>query len=253
MSPSPNAVELLTRGVRLPLAPLDHVHLLVIVEAIEAAWTSVLSEFGEVARSGIESRVNALLVTRLTVALRDRTSLFAKLVSSVHRGSEQFGFDGTKHEFRPDLNFELRKGDGAFPLVGECKILDSGGRSLRRYEREGVDRFVGGSYGWASAEALMVAYVRDGSTPADGLGARLGTPAHPWPDGSRGPHARTLHARTFRYVGRPSGEDQPGAVSIVHVWLSDGNRRDDRDESFVAPSGVDRRRGPAPIGAGSRT
>jgi hypothetical protein len=76
---------------------------------------------------------------------------------------------------KPDIVFALSgiprpgSGDGLYDgLFVECKIIDSGSRTVAEYCRNGLNRFVDGSYAWRMREGMMLAYVRTSqSLPAD--------------------------------------------------------------------------------------
>ncbi|KAA2235860.1 hypothetical protein [Salinarimonas soli] len=190
-----------------------------IVDAICEAWDKMSADFPEPTAEEDESRVNGALHNHLLLALQEQT-LLSSLVRNVTRGSEQYSYDGTKHEFRPDLNFHLTARDIRFPLVGECKIIDaSTHRTIARYKRDGIDRFTSGNYGWACVEALMVAYVRDASDAETSLAAATGSAPERWVGVRSTAHYRSVHARGFQYVGRDPREECPGDIGIIHIWL----------------------------------
>lgn len=110
-------------------------------------------------------------------------------------------------------------------MIVECKIVHPAtGRTLSDYCTEGIDRFVSGDYAWGSAEGFMLAYVRDGSTPAKHLAKHLVASPH----ATTAPLKRlmraigageTHHHRTFRYPSRRPPDDDPKSIKLWHLWL----------------------------------
>jgi hypothetical protein len=230
MRPRLDQIDELTRGIDLPLLPLHPEHLRVIVEVLSAAWSDLLQRHPRVLLQEDEAAINALMETRL-LALLDEDSLWAQMVRTVARGRETLSFDGTHLEKRPDLSLYLTYRNAAFPLVIECKIIDAANsKSGKLYCDNGVSRFLTGEYAWAAREALMVAYVRDKSTIASTLAPLFVPPAAgPAPYASEGAVAsmgapppdlaRSSHGRNFRYPLRQPPRDQPGIISLWHLWL----------------------------------
>ncbi|MSP00880.1 MAG: hypothetical protein EXR07_07510 [Acetobacteraceae bacterium] len=238
---SSGQVEALTKGVRLPLPAIEPEHLDVILETLQAAFHDVAADHKVTLRSGDEAEINALMDARLNALLiqsdpedgryeASLAMLWRQIANAVARGKEMVSFDGTHIEKRPDLNIFLSFRHPSFPLVVECKLIDRhGGKSPRLYCDNGVVRFLRGEYGWATREAVMLGYIRDGSRLATALGPLL-TPtgganryavrqalqvARPPPPDI----AHSVHERWFRYVGRLSPNDDPGVISIWHLWM----------------------------------
>lgn len=214
-------VALLTRGLRLPEAPLHPMHVAIIVEAICEAWEAVLAAEPDTATGQPERVVNAALITHLKHGLR-RRSPFSTLVSHVERGVEQHSFDGSRFENRPDLNFLLTERDRHFPFVGECKIIDHANRQgLAKYKVDGIARFEKGHYAWTNTEGIMVAYVRDASKAQAALPGVVGSTPSAFEVATR-THHRSSHPRRFFYVDRDPVAEPPGDIAIFHVWLANG-------------------------------
>ena len=176
-----------------------------------------------------ETEVNTLIETRLN-ALIEEDQRWSQLVSGVARGRETVSYDGSHLEKRPDLSIFLTKRSASFPLIVECKLIDVSSRKrIDLYCSDGLVRFVRGEYGWATREAFMLAYVRDGSTIPSCLEPFLAQSRTRRPDaylteslpssigGSGARLARSTHNRVFRYVGLSSGS--PGAITIWHLWI----------------------------------
>ncbi|MGE0503769.1 MAG: hypothetical protein AB7I79_24340 [Rhizobiaceae bacterium] len=230
-TPRPEQIDALTRGLVLPLAPLDDEHLFLVADMLATAWDDLGRSSNQTLASGSEAEINALLAARLTGMLNEYP-LWEQLVRCITRGTETVSFDGTHLEKRPDLSIHLTARTPAFPLLVECKLIDApAGKTSALYCSHGLRRFLTGEYGWAIRESMMLAYVRDQSTTASCLapfliGSRSQEP-EPYP--MRHPPVtiarsaldlcKTSHDRAFRYVGREAPVDDPGPVAIWHIWL----------------------------------
>ena len=228
--PREDQVAELTQGLSLPLAPLHKMHLVLIAEVLTLAWNELLVERGSTLLSGGKAEVNALMTTRLN-ALLEEDALWSQLVRNVTRGTETISYDGSHLEKRPDLSIHLTYRRPSFPLIVECKLIDaSSKKTIKLYCAKGLARFLRGEYGWATREAFMLAFVRDGSTIWSCLEPFLAkartlqpdmylTEALPEPMGGSGMHlARSSHSREFCYVGPP--QNLPGAIAIWHLWIA---------------------------------
>jgi hypothetical protein len=219
----------LTAGVPLPLPALPSVVLQVIVSGIVTAWKRIPQD--QVIAAD-EAALNAMLEIQLNGLLRSGGRLGA-LVAVVVRGKETVSFDGRHLEKRPDLSLVLTDNAYArdFPLVAECKLIDRRAKkAVDLYCKNGVSRFVGGEYGWARPEGIMLAYVRDGSTIATVLSPYLArcsesvidpfcTVVLPKPVGAEADQGDSEHFRPFRYPERFPASD-PGNIRLRHLWLS---------------------------------
>ncbi len=170
----------------------------------------------------METRLNALL---------EEDELWSQLVRDVARGKETVSYDGAHLEKQPDLSIHLTDRSPSFPLVVECKLIDAPSeKRIKLYCDKGLARFVRGEYAWATREAFMLAYVRDGSTIWSCLKPFLAkartlqpdiylTDALPEAMGESGmPLARSSHNRKFRYIGQ--SHSSPGAIAIWHLWIA---------------------------------
>jgi len=222
----------LTRGIQLPLPALEPDHLKIVAERLLRAFNEVRTLSPDTVSSGIEAEVTALMEARLNTLIEEDT-LWAQLVLCVARGKESLSFDGSHLEKRPDLSIYLSNRARGFPLVAEAKILDSASaRTEALYCDHGLRRFVEGEYAWSNREAFMIAYVRDGSTIdmtlkpflADAMTRILPSyrveelPVHAGDCSSDLAYSR--HGRTFVYTNQTSPTDQPGPITIWHLWLS---------------------------------
>ena len=229
--PRQDQIEALTRGLRLPLAPIAEEHLEVIAEGLRQAFHDVRQNAPYTVYTGDEPEVTALMQARLNGPMEE-VSLWRQLVLWVGRGSESVSFDGTHLEKRPDLAIVLSGAERRFPLVAEAKVLDAAGsKTIGRYGEKGIRRFVEGEYAWGNREALMIGYVRDGSSIDTTLTPFLlkAVTAHPdryrletlpAPGGAASSGwAYTRHGRKFVYGSQPP-PNSPGPISIWHLWLS---------------------------------
>ena len=227
--PREDQVAELTRGQSLPLAPLHETHLVFIAEVLTRAWNELLVDRRSILLSGGETELNTLIETRLN-GLLEEDELWSLLVRSVARGRETVSYDGSHLEKRPDLSIHLTDRTPAFPLIVECKLIDAPStKKVDLYCSDGLVRFVRGEYAWATREAFMLAYVRDGSTVSSCLEPVLAQSRTKQPDiyltdalpesvGESDMHlARSRHNREFRYVGLSHG---PGAITIWHLWIA---------------------------------
>ncbi len=225
--PRPDQIAELTRGLDLPLAAIDDIHLCVIADGVAQAFNDIRQSAPGTVATGSETEVTALLEARLNTMI-EQNPLWRQLVASVVRGKESLSFDGSHLEKRPDLSIHLTARSRRFPLVAEAKIIDAS-KGEKLYCNEGLSRFLNGEYGWGGREALMVAYVRDGSTIADRLSPYLATPtqlasfAVEEAPASLGPavydSARSRHGRSFLYAHMPPPANDPGAIAVWHLWV----------------------------------
>jgi len=231
LRPRSDQIEELTRDVELPLSPLRKVHLEIIAEMLEQAWRDLKSTQGSTLSTGSETEVTSLMEIRINKLLDD-SALWASLVQGTARGGESLNYDGTKLEKRPDLSLQLTDRSRNFPLKVECKLIDSSsGKSVRLYCKEGLLRFVQGEYAWATQEAFMLAYVRDGSSTTSVLTPHLKTkrttkenPYHSDVPEQSNIHgsldlSRSRHGRPFTYIGNVANDD-PGSIELWHLWVS---------------------------------
>jgi hypothetical protein len=229
--PRPNQILELVRGLHLPLVALDKEHLAVIAEVIGEAWQYLLEHQSQTLASGTEPEISALLVTRLN-ALLDEHALWQLLVRSVSRGPEMTSFNGAHLEKRPDLAIHLSCRNPSFPLIVECKILDSGTRKgVDTYCDNGLTRFLVGEYAWPAREGFMLAYVRDGSSIAGALSPFLTESQskqppryaiEQMPDAlgiQNVDSAQSQHGRAFKYLVADHLNQDPGVISVWHLWM----------------------------------
>lgn len=228
----PDHIAELTRGLQLPLPEIDIDHLNVIAERLLQAFIQVRVQSPVTVASGGETEVTTLMESQL-LRMIEEDSFWRQLVRCVARGKESLSFDGSHLEKRPDLSIYLSDRSLRFPLIVEAKILDAAsGRTEARYCDDGLRRFINGEYAWANREAFMIAYVRDGScinlrlkpflsaammrVPLDYKVKALPTRAV----AGSSDLACSRHGRSFVYTGQTPSTNQPGPITIWHLWLS---------------------------------
>ena len=231
ITPRPDQIDALTRGLRLPLPAVETTYLEIIAESLSRAFHDVQISHPTQVASGSEAEVTALLEARLNV-MCEQDPLWRQLVLCAVRGKESVSFDGSHIEKRPDLSLYLSSRARNFPLIVEAKFLDTAtAKTTALYCDKGLRRFLAGEYAWAAQEAFMVAYVRDGSSIAGRLTPLLthdmaqaapnyavqtlpkaiGTPT--------GDLASSRHGRGFTYIHQAPPLHSPGAMTIWHLWL----------------------------------
>jgi hypothetical protein len=221
-----DVVAVLTQGLRFPLNPIAPEHMRIILNAIDVCWQKLPASKA----LGEEKDVNALFEPVLNSHVQN-DPLCKNLFSFVVRGKETVNFNGEKLEKRPDLQVMLATPRENFPLIIECKLIDHpNGKRVGMYCDEGIARFINGDYAWATREAIMLAYVRDGSDFESRLKPHLVASAgkkpdplmikvHPQADSSVHPTAYySEHGRSFKYTAETNGDD-PGTITLWHLWL----------------------------------
>lgn len=145
------------------------------------------------------------------------------------RGGELHDWTGTPiaSEKRPDLVLRSKTRPRAgmdprhFGLFIECKVVDRS-RVMHPYVRDGLARFVDGTYAWAVPIALMVAYVQGpyvlpgtlqkylSSDPSTSpLNTTVSLRALP----SAANVYTSIHARSFLL-----DSTSPGPIAVDHLW-----------------------------------
>ena len=230
-TPSLDQIAALVRGVRLPLEPLDPEYIGIVVEGLVDAFEDARITAPATVATGNEAAVTALIESYLNRRI-DEDPIWQSLVAQVGRGTESINYDGTKLEKRPDLSISFTARSRRFPLIVEAKIIDhQNSKTAKLYCDNGVRRFLIGDYSWGCREALMLAYVRDGSdletvltpqiTKKDTSGtAEYGTTVWPsiYPAAIR-ELASSRHNRSFLYPSQLPAHREPGPISIWHIWL----------------------------------
>ncbi len=101
--PRPDQVAALTRGVRLPLAPIPGDFLEILAEALSQAFHDIRADSPQTVTTGNEPEVTALMQARLNEMINEDT-LWRQLVNYVARGTDSISFDGSHIEKSPDLS-----------------------------------------------------------------------------------------------------------------------------------------------------
>lgn len=231
----PDQISELTRGLHLPLPAMDAVYLEIIAEGLSRAFNDIRAHSPLAVASGSEAEVTALLEGRLNTLI-EQDPFWGQLMMCVTRGKESISFDGSHIERRPDLSIHLSSRTRNFPLVAEAKILDSAAAKTETlYCDNGLCRFLAGEYAWASQEAFMVAYVRDGSSINGRLTPflskdmaqvppRYSVEALPASAGSGASDlAWSRHGRNFVYNHQAPPAHHPGPITVWHLWLAASN------------------------------
>ena len=228
LSPRPDQITELTRGLDLPLAAIDEVYLEIITEGLVRAFQDIRGSAFTSVTTGDEAEVTALLVNRLNRMIEEDT-VWRQLVNCVVRGAESLSYNGAHLEKRPDLSIFLSGRAQRFPMIAEAKIIDAT-RGENLYCSQGLRRFLDGQYGWGGREAIMIAYVRDGTTitgrlqpylaqfPQTGTYAVQAAPtalATTVCDA-----ARSSHGRFFLYSHTAPPANAPGAITLWHLWVN---------------------------------
>lgn len=233
LTPRPDQVAELTRGLDLPLPAISGPIMIVLAEAFAAAFAAIRTEWPHTVATGSEPEVTALLVSRLnamTDGEDEEAGLWRNLVRCVGRGDECISYNGAHLEKQPDLSIWLTNRSARFPLVAEAKLLDkSSGKTEALYCSEGVHRFLVGQYGWGGREAFMLGYVRDGSTIAGKLKPYFGKQGHadtykvetgPIAVGAQGDSGHSQHGRDFFFSHLAPPANAPGPIALWHIWLN---------------------------------
>lgn len=231
IKPRPEQVAELTRNIKvLPLPPLHHLHLKLIVKILAKVWNELLTRCKNQIQIGDEPEVTTLVISVLN-NLRDEIPEWKRLVNCVCR-TELFNYNSEHLEKRSDISIFLTKRSANFPFIIECKLIDTDtGKYVRLYCQDGLARFLNGDYAWYDQQAMMLAYVRDGSTIATTLTPYLieQQKIRPDPFACEQPPAPfefadlelacSRHKRRFGYIHQ---QPPPGPIVIWHVWLSGG-------------------------------
>lgn len=206
----------------------------VIENAITVAWSRLrerhnLRELGEV-------QLNDLMRMELNDLLDEDPSPVPAYTSerfeTVERDSEFADHTGQLLGKKPDLRFRHagRKHPGVLrreqhALFVECKIVDStdGVHDMKFYAGKGLIKFVRGDYAWAMPSAMMIGYVRDGSSsvPVEltehlrDCKSRRAYRVRELPTKCTvGQAYESRHRRRFKVENF-----SPGDIAIIHVWL----------------------------------
>jgi hypothetical protein len=229
--------EIASEGFQLPHRALSIRSLLVVEQAVCAAWTLMREKprasFDLAAAD--EDEVTHELYERLYDEVFDKgvvDGFDTEIFASVRREPKVRNYNGEHLDKMPDLLVEfVDRPVGAMNsqhgLFIECKPVDATHTPGVHYCDKGVVRFVRGDYAWAMRNAMMIAYARSGYTVSpkfsNALAERtaLEAKAPPCECGNSKAGATsevvyiTEHRRTFTYVNG----SEPLTIVIRHLWL----------------------------------
>lgn len=189
-----------------------------IIEALRWAWAELLRDEPQLVRSGHEENVTV----RLQELLNERRNGKRRVhwlndFETVTRGESQKTV-GQRLGKKPDLTFRpppyaTVRNTTRWGWFVECKIIN-GVASVTAYRDAGVMRFSSGEYAAWMPSSMMLAYVRDGSSPVpilDGsLKGHVGTTHHgPGPTADR---SVSVHDRSILRIACVD-------VALTHLWL----------------------------------
>lgn len=214
-------LSLLTAGRTLPLPALSKEILDVVAEAVGRVWSELMSELPPTTvLAMLERQLSTSMEAKLN-NLRDIDKIWKTICGGVVRGRETVEANGIGDELRADLSFSLNDRNANHPLVAECKIIERRtNRTTAMYRDEGVERFVDGRYSWWSQEALMIAYVRDGSRIDVEIPMLFPKNAEQCHLAGGIPSFRTSHSRNFPNPGARPENGEPGEIAIYHLWFA---------------------------------
>ena len=229
--------ETANEGFQLPHPVLSLRSLLVVEQALCAAWTLMREKrrgnFDLTAAT--EDEVTHELYERLYDEVFDRGIIDGfdrEIFASVHREPKIRNYNGVHLDKMPDLLIDfVDRPAGAMNsqhgLFIECKPVDATHTAGAHYCDKGIVRFVCGDYAWAMRNGMMIAYTRKGYTVSSKFTgalaerAALKAKAAPCecPNSKAGatsePVYITEHRRTFSYADG----SRPSTIVIRHLWL----------------------------------
>ena len=223
----------------VPHPPLDLSIFLIVEDALRAAWHILQTQ--PPASLKIDTDQEEVINHHLRETLQDQVwnreiipGFNPQLIACITSAEEVRNFCGKELKKRPDMIVKLvgiptSVRPSQYGIFIECKPVDPVHSLVTQYCKRGITRFVVGRYAWAMQEAMMIAYVRDGSNPLVCLPAAFKATATTSlsaaePIACRGsalahsqPTIITRHRRSFTYV--ETGLQAPD-VTLRHVWLA---------------------------------
>jgi hypothetical protein len=223
----------------VPHPPLDISILLIVEDAIRAAWQilrdrppvdlKLFTDVEEVINHHLRETLQDHVWNRGIVAGFD-----PQLVACITSAEEVRNYSGKELKKRPDMLVKLvglpaNARPSQYGVFIECKPVDAAHSLTSQYCDRGISRFVVGRYAWAMQEALMVGYTLAAETPVTSLTPVLKKRSKttlPVSDpavcqdsalSNTSPTAVTRHRRNFRYV-----ETNVAApiITLRHIWLN---------------------------------
>ncbi|WP_052675496.1 hypothetical protein [Agrobacterium arsenijevicii] len=224
-----NHVQAMTHGWDLPQPPVSKTLIKAIVLVLAESWQAICEKYPKDIQ-GPEIDVSAHLAIEFTN--RSRTDRRLKnIIAEALNGPERTNYNGKSIQKRPDVVIVWKSGKRLSPFIVECKLIDvAADKTVGLYSSKGMARFVDGTYAWSEQEAMMLAFVRDGSSIEQSLSpymsrlrpqskALLAVEQFPqkveFQNGSD--VAISRHQRAFAYPFRASS--LPGSIDLWHVWL----------------------------------
>ena len=194
---------------------------LAVIAAVRWAWALVRQQARVDPMADCEEAITNELDRLLNARdAGERLAPGLRLFETVHRSAQQRAA-GPSFRQSPDLTFRPKGipsgviDQSAWALFAECKVIARPSCPPRLYCDDGVQRFADGRYAPKMANALMVAYVRDGSKPLPTLRPRLADRF-----GTREVRAGTGDEWLAHSVHDRGGNPVPCvAIEIAHVWL----------------------------------
>ena len=216
------------RDAMLPRVPIEEEWIIEALNLIREAYDSLKLNHSDQLKSFNEVKLNTLLQMQLLTDLKKDVNQHRR-IDFVIKGNEFPNYDATKLEMRPDLTFFLRSPPNFVLIFCEVKILDKENKkTIARYCRDGLLRFIDGDYAWIDSDAIMIAYVFDWSTIDPDLISYLKLKSNPelfkmlsYPipvPNVNGDVSFTTHNRNFGH--EVSSENISGPIKIWHNWLT---------------------------------
>ncbi|MBI5549133.1 MAG: hypothetical protein HY901_35050, partial [Deltaproteobacteria bacterium] len=169
----------------MPYPALQQVVVRAVEEALAEAWRRVIEQIRAGGRLQALAEAHEDVVTQPLVdeleRLLDRGwgAFRRETFCAVVKSEELWNHAGTS-QHRPDIivRFHAPPREVAdrryYAVFIECKIIDKPARkTIERYCTQGVSRFTDGDYAWKMRDALMCAYVLDGSSQQQYLSSGL--------------------------------------------------------------------------------
>lgn len=226
----------------LPYPPVQQVLMRVIEHALAEAWRRLLDngslDLAALANAHEDAFTDPLVTELERMRYKGEMGLTVDRFAAVIRAEELWNH---AHDSvaKPDIIVRLVPPAGLYvddpryyAVIIEAKIIDTIRKTAKRttelYCSQGVvPRFVEGAYAWKMRQAMMCAYVLDGSKLMPSLGAefqaqpsvRVCAPLQEraGPQLSRVERADSVHDRKWTYAAPNAGS--PGPVALSHLWL----------------------------------
>ncbi len=177
-----------------------------------------------------EPNVNMYLVALMNQFIA-RDPFLDSYINAVSVKPKQLSYDATTIQFRPDIVLALEIDSKRFDFQIEAAIIDRHSRKyIGQYCASAMDSNISGMSNWHLSEAMMIAYIRDGSNLCANLNRYFtsGNPpkqnkysvkslAIPY-DEIEGDVSCSVHDRKFKHIVEPF--NRAGPIDLWHVGLS---------------------------------